>query len=350
MHVRVPPPQAGGENLLDRRQMTSTQRLGLGLLSPSEKTGVVERAVWAEQHGYDSVWIPDGGGKMHALTLAAAVAARTSTIRVGTGIVPVYTHTPAVLASAAITVADLAPGRFIMGLGASSHAMIEGWHGLRFEKPLTRVRETALVLRRMLAGEKVEFAGETLSTRGFRLNPAPAQPVPIHIAALRPKMLELAGEVADGVILHLCPKEVLPRMLEHVEAGAKRAGRSLADIEVLCRLNVYVTSDLAAGRDFFRRTMVGYYSTPVYNKFLAWVGYEEEAETIAAGFREGDRDKTISALSDEAVERLAVIGDAEKCRAEVQGFMEAGIQTPIINPIATDPAEAELAMEAFASA
>ncbi|MCZ6531395.1 MAG: LLM class flavin-dependent oxidoreductase [SAR324 cluster bacterium] len=328
--------------------MTAAPRTGLFLLSPSESTGALERAVWAEQQGFDSLWIPDGGGKMHALTLAAALAMRTSTIRLGLGVVPVFTHSPAVLASSASALAHLAPGRIIMGLGASSHAMIEGWHGMDFVKPLTRVKETALLLRRMLDGERVEFVGETLRSKGFRLNPPPQTKVPIYLAALRPKMLELAGEIADGVILHLAPLQAIPKMLEHIAAGAQRAGRPLEDIEIISRFNVLVTDDMAAGREEFRKFVLGYYSTPVYNKFLAWAGFEQEAESIAEGFKARDRTKTEAALSDEVVDMLGVIGTADACRERVREFLQAGIQTSAIHAVSADPASALRAMEAFA--
>lgn len=327
--------------------MSQPIRTGLFLLPPSDTTGAVERAEWAEQHGYDSVWLPDGGGKMHALTLAAALATRTSSIRLGLGIVPVFTHTPAVLASSATTLAHLAPGRIVLGLGASSHAMIEGWHGMTFEKPLTRVRETAQVLRGMLAGERVAFSGETVRTKGFQLKPVPERPVPIYLAALRPKMLELAGEIADGVILHLAPLEGIPRMLEHVAIGAKRAGRDPAGIEIISRFNVNVTGDVAAGREAFRRFALSYYSTPVYNKFLAWCGFEAEAAEIAEGFKSGNRGKTQAALSDSIIDKLGIFGGADTCRERVREFIAAGIQTPAINPYSPDPAEAERTMEAF---
>ena len=254
------------------------------------------------------------------------------------------------LASSATTLAHLAPGRIVLGLGASSHAMIESWHGMTFEKPLTRVRETAQVLRRMLAGERVDFAGESLSTRGFQLKPVPEQPVPIFLAALRPRMLELAGEIADGVILHLAPLEAIPRMLEHVATGARRAGRDPAEIEIVSRFNVMVTDDVAAGREAFRRFALSYYSTPVYNKFLAWCGFEAEAAEIAEGFKTGDRGKTQAALTESIVDRLGIVGDAESCRARLREFAAAGIQTPAINPFSTDPEQAERTMEAFTAA
>ena len=326
--------------------MTKTA-VGLYLMSPSEVTGL-DRAGWAEERGFDSVWIPDGGGKMHALTLAGAVASRTTKVRVGTGIVPVFTHTPAVLASSALTLAQLAPGRVILGLGASTSAMIEGWHGIPYVKPLTRVRETTLVLRRMLAGEKVAFEGQTLSTRGFRMNPPPRQPPEIFLAALRPKMLELVGEIADGVILHLCPAEVVPRMLDHIRAGAEKANRSLADIEITLRLNAFVGDDISAARDHFRQILAGYFSSTAYNRFFSWCGREAEAHQFAEGFREGDREKTRAALNDGLVESLGLLGPAEKCREELRALFEAGIQTAIINPISPKPEEAQATFEALA--
>ena len=321
--------------------------VGLYLMSPSEVTGL-DRARWAEERGFDSVWIPDGGGKMHALTLAGAVASQTRKVRVGTGIVPVFTHTPAVLASSALTLAQLAPGRVILGLGASTSGMMEGWHGIPYVKPLSRVRETTLVLRRMLAGEKVEFEGETLSTRGFRLNPPPQQPPKIFLAALRPKMLELVGEIADGVVLHLCPLEVVPRMLDHIRAGAEKAGRRLADIEIALRLNAFVGDDLSAARDHFRSILGTYFSATAYNRFFAWCGREGEAKQFAKGFRDGDREKTRAALNDGLVESLALLGSAEKCRAELRALFEAGIQTAIINPFSPRPEEAQATFEALA--
>ena len=329
--------------------MSQPLRTGLFLLPPSDTSGAVERAVWAEKQGYDSVWLPDGGGKMHALTLTAALATRTSSIRLGLGIVPVFTHTPAVLASSATTLAHLAPGRIVLGLGASSHAMIESWHGMAFEKPLTRVRETAQVLRRMLAGERVEFSGDTLHTKGFQLKPVPKPPVPIYLAALRPRMLELAGEIADGVILHLAPLDGIQRMIEHVAIGARRAGRDPADIEIVSRFNVTVTDDVAAGREAFRRFALSYYATPVYNKFLAWCGFEAEAVEIAEGFKSGDRGKTQAALGDGILDKLGIFGDADTCRGRVREFIAAGVQTPAINPFSTDPEEAERTMEAFSA-
>ncbi|MDH4248528.1 MAG: LLM class flavin-dependent oxidoreductase, partial [Deltaproteobacteria bacterium] len=228
--------------------MTHPQRMAIHLPAPGAVSATLELARWAEAEGFDDVWFADSGG-VDALTAAAAVAGQTRRVRLGTAIVPVYTRTPAVLAASAMTLSHLAPGRFLLGLGASSHAMIEGWHGLKLEAPLTRVKETALLVRELLAGGKTNFTGQTLRSKGYALTPPAQNPVPILLAGLRGKMLEMAGEVGDGVVINLFPYEVLPRLLAHVDTGAKRAGSSLAAREIVCRHQICVTDDKPAARE-----------------------------------------------------------------------------------------------------
>jgi alkanesulfonate monooxygenase SsuD/methylene tetrahydromethanopterin reductase-like flavin-dependent oxidoreductase (luciferase family) len=157
------------------------------------------------------------------LTQVAAVAHHTSTIRIGIAVTPVYTRTPAVIAASMNVIGQLLPGRFVMGIGSSSQTIMGQWNGIPLDKPLTRVKETAIMVRSMLAGEKSDFQGETLSSRGYRQAPLD-NPPPVYIGALRPKMIEMAAEFGQGVIFNLWPKSVLPKMMEHVKIGAERAG------------------------------------------------------------------------------------------------------------------------------
>ena len=327
--------------------MSRKSAIGVSLLYPADPMGI-ERGVWAAEQGFESIWVPDGNGKGHALTVAAVVAARTEKVRVCTGIVPVYTHTPAVLAASVSALEHTAPGRIVLGLGASTQGMMENWNGIPYEKPLARVRETVQVLRRMLAGEKVEFSGETLHTRGFRLNPPPARVPPIYLAALRPRMLELAGEVADGVILHLAPVDAMPRILAALARGAERAGRNVADIEVVLRYNVVTHDDVDAARNQFRKAMFPYFYAPAYNKFLAWCGHEAEAGEFSAGFAAGDRARTERAFSDHLVDTLGAVGSADRCRAAMAPYLEAGVHTMVINPVNPTQEEAERSLLTFA--
>ncbi|MCH8074828.1 MAG: LLM class flavin-dependent oxidoreductase [SAR324 cluster bacterium] len=326
--------------------MSHPLNIGLYLLSPSEPAGI-ERAAWAEEHGYSTVWVPDGEGKMHALTLAGALAASTSSIRIAIGIVPVFTHTPAVLAAAALTLSHLAPGRIVMGLGASAEGMIEGWHGIPYQKPLTRVRETTLALQAMLAGERSDFAGETLTTKGFKLLPPLKAPVPVYLAALRPKMLELAGELADGVVMHLAPMSLLPGMLASVAAGAKRSGRELSSLDIACRFNVVMAKNKAEAMEPAREFIQRYFTAPIYRRFFEWCGFEAEAEAFEKGFREKDRAATRAAITDRVVETFCIVGAPEECREQVAAFHAAGITSPAINACTTDPQVAQRIFEAF---
>ena len=326
--------------------MAQPARIGISLPVPGSVEATLERAHWAERSGFDGVWLTDAGD-LDALTLAAAIALRTERIRIGTAVIPVYPRTPAVFASTAATIAQLAPGRFILGLGSSSQTMIEGWHGQTFAKPLTRVKETARLVRSMLAGEKSAFEGETVRSQGYRVSPLPKSPVPIYLAGLMPNMLEMAGEFGDGVVLNLFPLGALPRMIEHIAAGARRAGKRLEELEIVCRHQVCVTRDPAAAREFVRRRFAPYFATPVYNNFLRWFGYPDVADRIEAGWREKNRAKTEGALDDALIDQIAVIGDADKCREEIRAFVRGGVTTPAISPFAGDPEEYDRTLEAF---
>ena len=326
--------------------MSLPTRMGLSLPVFQDLHKTVEMAKWGEDNGYEGLWIADSGD-LDALTVSAVLATHTERVRIGTAVVPVYPRTPAGLASITTTISQLAPGRFILGLGSSSHLMIDGWHGIPFEKPLSRVKETTQVLRGMLNGEKVSFTGGTLRSKGYRLAPPLQAPVPIYLAALLPRMLEMAGEFGDGVVLNLFPLSALPKMMEHIAIGAQRAGKKMEDLEIVCRHQVWVTGDPAAARALVRKRFAPYYATPVYNKFLAWFGYPDKAQTLTEGWREKDRDKTEGALDDELVEQIAVIGDADKCREEIRAFVAAGITTPVIACIAPDPQEYRDTVEAF---
>jgi probable F420-dependent oxidoreductase len=322
-------------------------KLALSLPVPADVPTNVEWARRAEELGYESVWIAETNGP-DPFVLAAAVAQVTRRLRIGIAVSPVYVRTPATLAAACGTIAQMAPGRFVLGVGSSSHAMIEKWHGLTFAKPLTRVRETVAVVRGILAGEKTQFDGRTLRTSGYRLLALPPAPVPIYVGALRPAMLELAGEVADGVAVNLFPVEALPKMLEHVAAGARRARRDPGALEVVCRHQVLVTDDRAGAREIFRGALTGYFATPVYNQFAAWYGFAEEAARIAEGFKRGDRALTRQGMSDRFVDSLGIFGSLDECRARIAAYVAAGVQTTAISVLSLDPEVIRRTLEGLA--
>jgi probable F420-dependent oxidoreductase len=313
-------------------------RLAASLPVPPDLPACQRVAARAEVLGYDSVWIADTGAGPDAFVVAAAAAQVTTSIRLGTAIVPVYTRAPAVLAAGAGSAAQLAPGRFVLGIGASSETIVERWGGVPFRRPLARMRETTGVLRAMLAGERVTFEGRTIRTSGFRLVSPPPRPVPIYLAALMPPMLELAGEIADGVVLNMMPVDAVPRMLAHVRRGAERAGRDPAALEIVARFQTIVTDDRPAARAALRHMFGPYFATSVYNRFVAWCGFAEEAAAIAQTWTAKDRSANFAAVTDEMIDRIAVIGTAAECRAQLAAFAEAGITTPMVSPFLFDDA------------
>lgn len=317
-------------------------------VGPGSVEQYVEWVQWAESIGYDDVWLADAGG-VDALTLSAVVLQRTSRIRVGIAVVPAYTRTPAVLAASVATLADLAPGRFALGLGTSSETMIEGWHGLRLHKPVARIRETVELLRQMFAGQKTAFAGETLASTGYH-QPALATDVPVLLAALGPRMTDLAAAAADGIILNLFPLSILDSLVAQVREAITRAGRSPEAVEVCSRFQVMVTDDLSAARDAFRRTFSPYYANPVYNRFLTSAGYAKEAAAVLEAGAAGDWRRARAALSDDLVDSVAVIGDKEHCQERVRAYVDAGISTPILFCLSPDPAIQRATFSAFSPA
>jgi alkanesulfonate monooxygenase SsuD/methylene tetrahydromethanopterin reductase-like flavin-dependent oxidoreductase (luciferase family) len=235
-------------------------------------------------------------------------------------------------------------------LGSSSHAIIRDWNGIPFELPLTRVRDSVAVLRQALAGEKTDFKGNTLQSRGFRLGSVPHEPVPIYLAGLREKMLQTAGKIGDGLIVNLFPLTALPQILSAYRQGAAKAGRDGSSDEIVCRFQVAITDDVPAARNLVRIAFGSYIAAPVYNKFIAWCGFEKEARQVAEAFGTRDRKATANAMTDDLVDRITILGSAEQCREQIAAFVEAGITTPVISPLTADPRGVVATFEAFAPA
>ena len=326
--------------------MTNPQRIALTLPHPRGIQATIDQAVWAEQQGFDDVWFADASG-IDALTTAAAVAMKTERVRIGSAIIPVYTRTPPVLAASAYVLNQLSGGRFILGLGSSSQTMMVNFNGQEFSRPLTRVRETAELVRSILRGEKTAYDGETVRSHGYRQLPLEPGSQPIFLAALREKMLEMAAETGDGVILNLFPFDALPKMMKAIERGAARAGKRLDEVEVVCRHMVIVSDDRDHARQMFRRQFVPYYATPVYNSFLAWCGFEAEARAIADGWAKKDRAATSAGLTDQIADSVGILGTADECRARLREYAAAGITTHIISCPSGDPEDQARTYGAF---
>lgn len=324
--------------------MTIRSAFSLPLVSSVE--GNLELARHGERLGYDDVWLADTA-TIDVFVLSALVASATSTVRIGTAVVPVFTRPSALLAAAAASVSQVAgPDRFILGLGASSPAIVEDWCGVPFERPVTRVRETVEALRMMFAEPKVTYSGTTTRVKNFRLGVAPAGEVPLWIGAQRPIMAGVAGEFADGVACNFIPASAVPAFKQTVAVGADRAAKS-APLPLVVRLQTIVTDDRAAALDTLRAVMGPYLATPTYNSFLASCGYEAEAANIKAGWDDRDRAAVAAGVTDELICDLAIVGDEVECREKVAQFTESGVDVPMIHPVARSQGEAAAMLEAL---
>lgn len=321
-------------------------RHAISLPLPPDVDTSLETARRAVDLGYESAWLADTAGP-DPFVLAAALARRVP-LRIGIGVSPAFTRTPAVFAAMSGTLGQLMPGRFVLGLGCSSETIVDRWNGVPFEKPLARVRETVTLVRAMLEGERSSFRGTTVRSEGFRLASLPTQPVPIYVGALKPPMLRLAGEVGEGVVVNLFPARALPAMLSEVARGAAKAGKSAAGMEVVCRFQAWVTDDPKGARNLVRRFMTGYFTTSVYNAFAEWCGFVEEARAMRDAWAKREREKAEVAFTDEMIDAITLIGSEKHCRDRVAEFVDAGLTTPMYHAFAPDPQEAWRTLVALA--
>jgi len=298
---------------------------------------LADLTVEAESLGYSAAWLAEVAGP-EAFALAGTIAARTTQMALGVAVVPAATRSPSLLAMAAATVSDLLGGRsFSLGIGASSEVIVGSWHDREFHPPLARVEDSVRATRALLRGER-GYEGETVSIDRFGLTQAAIGPVGIYVGALGPRMLRLAGAVGDGVCLNLMTAAAVPHQLDQIRLGAEGVSRELpAEFGVMARFHVIVTDDVASGRSMIRAGFGPYFAQPVYNRFLAWMGYADAARAIAVAFEQGDRDGVAGAFHDEIVDDIALIGSPEHIRQRLQEYATAGIGVAALSFHAPDP-------------
>ena len=304
------------------------------VFSPEE---FVELANEVEARGYDTAWIGEAGGG-DGITPMAVIASHTHRLRVANGILPVQTRTPTLLGQTAATLGRLAPGRIALGLGLSSPVIVGDWHGLRFSTSLDQLREAVSIIRGVLSGERVSHDGTFSRVRNFRLTaPPPSVPVKIYLSALGPKAVELAGEIADGVLLNWIPPEVVPESIRHLEVGAQRAGRTLEGFEISAYVRTCVTDDPEGARRWLARDITGYATVESYARFFRASGFAEEMDALQAAWKAGDRGGAVKQISPRVLTGLGVIGAADACRARIDEFRRAGLTMPVVVPFAPVP-------------
>ncbi len=293
----------------------------------------------AEDLGYETVWVPEGGGR-DSLTSLACIAAKTGRVRLGTGILPIYARTAANTAMGAAGMAAVSGDRFILGLGVGHRPTVEGRDGVPFRQPMARLRETISIVRGLLAGDTVAVAGRHFNVASASLGgAAPRERVPIYIAALGPQMLELAGEMADGVLMNWTAESFIDQAVRHVERGAKKAGRDPSEIDIAGYVRVAPGSDEEgsdeeAVRASLRGQVARYASNAFYRSFFAETGFGDEMAEAADALAANDLARASQAITREMQDQVAVVGSPEECRAALERRRLAGLQHPVVAPFA----------------
>jgi probable F420-dependent oxidoreductase len=272
----------------------------------------------AEAVGYTDLWSGETAGP-DGFTPLALSAAWTERVRLGTGIVGVFQRGPALLAQEAAALAGGSRGRFVLGIGSSSDRIVEGWNGIPFERPLSKVRETLEFLQTALAGERTES--------GFKLETPPAEPVPIVLAALRGKMLELAVERAGGAFTNFLPLGGLPKVTAQL-------GDAPDGFELLCRF-FCIPGEREQVEPLARFMFSSYITVPVYANFYRWLGYGEQIEPMVSAWEAGDRKAAAAAAPWELIEEMFIFGTPTEMKERIAAFVDGGITLPILTPIVT---------------
>jgi probable F420-dependent oxidoreductase len=285
----------------------------------------------AEAAGYTDFWSGETQGP-DGFTPLALAATCTERLRLGTGVVGVFTRGRALLAQQAASLADASGGRFALGIGASSDRIVEGWNGIPFERPLSRVSQTIDFLRPVLAGERA-------AEGGFKLEHAPEQPVPIILAALRGKALRLAVEKADGAFSNFLPLSGVPKVVENLEGADP-------DFELLCRF--FCLPGPEEQVESLARFMFASYATvPVYEAFFRWLGHGDAIDEMVDAWKRRDREAAMAAAPWELIEDTFIFGEPAEMRERLEAYVEAGITCPVLTPVTT-PDEVDDLVEALA--
>ncbi|HKM99004.1 MAG TPA: LLM class flavin-dependent oxidoreductase [Candidatus Binataceae bacterium] len=310
--------------------MKKVRRFGIGIESAPAKEYVAHVRL-AEQLGFGVCWVPEDLYR-GAFTLAAGIASATSKIRIGLGILNPYVRHPATIAMELGALEELSGGRTVLGIGAGLRMWIEGQLGIPYNKPATAMRETIEIVRALFRGGRVDYAGKVFRISRLSLNFQPPRAVvPTHLGVLGPKNLEMAGAIADGLILSVMTTPAYARYaLEHARAGAAKAGRTLDDFEVSANLFISISEDEKAARDAVR---------PFIGLLLSFMGSQADHPIFAlAGFDAGEIGQFAQAaqqgkplvplVTDKFVDAFSIAGSPERCREGVARIVEAGVNSP----------------------
>ena len=298
---------------------------------------IVEVAQAAEAQGYESFWLTEGGGK-DSISQLAFVAAKTRRIKLGTGILTIFSRTPAMIVQTAAGMDDLSSGRFILGLGTGHKAAVERSQGQAFSKPATRMADYVRIIKGALTEGRVSHQGKAVSVEELRLSVRPLpKEVPVYIATLGGPLAKVAGAVADGVVPLMASPQGIERLREEIATGAAQVGRDPAEVDVACFIVACASDDRRAAEAEARRQVARYGSLPFYQRMLRISGFEVEVERFVQAQAAGDGARVPDLVSDRMLESLTLVGDARQWKEGIGRFRAAGVTLPIVYAAAVGP-------------
>jgi len=319
-------------------------RLGFSLgslLSVEEILGCVKIL---NSYSTDSIWIPETWG-MDCVSILSSISGVSKNPKLGSSIINIYSRSPALIAMSAVTIDTLSNGRFILGLGTSSRPIVEDWHGLEFKNPLQRMREYVHIIRLIVSGKKISYNGEFfhLNNFGLLIKP-PRKEIPIYLAAINEKMVDLTWEIANGVIFYLRPLPELKKTIKKMQATKK--------IDVACQLITCVSEDSEKAITRAKETIAFYVSVgKIYREFLASNGFQNETIAIFDEYKKSGLKDNYRLVTDDMVNSLSISGNPEDVKRKIRQFAEAGVDLPILqfNPVGKVRESFELLTKTLAS-
>ncbi|MGB3365729.1 MAG: LLM class flavin-dependent oxidoreductase [Thermodesulfobacteriota bacterium] len=308
----------------------------IGLVTPYwnniTKEEFIEIAQLAEDLGYDSIWVPEMWGR-DAFSIIGLLAAHTKKIKLATGIIPIFSRSPAVIAQTIATLDEISDGRMMLGLGTSGPIVIENWHGMAYEKPLQRTREYVEIIKMILNSERANYEGEIFNLKNFRLQFKPVRKsIPIFIAAMGSKNIQLTGEVADGWIPFLVPPEHLEIGMKELLSGAEKVGKNLDQFCISPYIPAAVSSDENLTMEVIKE-YIAYYVGGMgtyYHQAMVRYGFKAEADQILEAWGKGDKRGAIESVSQEMLESFSIYGNAEAGQSKIVQYIDSGADLPII--------------------
>ena len=305
---------------------------------PGEWNAVVEKVKIADELGFDSVWLGESWG-YELFTSMGDLARATKRIKIGAGIANIYSRTPGLIASTAATLDERSGGRIILGLGPSGANVIEHWHGVKFEKPVKRTREYVEIIRMILRGEKLVYNGEFFHLeRGFKLRFTPLRAdLPIYIAAMGPKNVEQAGEIADGVLPVYWPANKWHELREQLDAGAAKAGRPAHSAAIAPYLTTILLPENATEQDYMKARLkaaepLAYYIARMgvfYADMLTRHGFGDDVQAVIEANKQGMK-SAVMAVSPRLLDATVIVGTPQEVVAKLDQWAAAGVDEPLI--------------------